>query len=145
MGGIQPKGMWFSYYPNGYVMGCFKGLIMYIYKCEIIKVIDGDTLDIIIDLGFNINIKERVRLSGIDTPEVFGHNASSDGREAKEFVELWVDVGQRTKGHFELHSKKYDAREKYGRVLGEIKFVNSNETIIDLAESLIAVGYIKEI
>ena len=42
---------------------------MFEYSCTIVKVIDGDTVDVTIDCGFNIHIKERVRLSGIDAPE----------------------------------------------------------------------------
>lgn len=117
---------------------------MYVYKCEIVKVIDGDTLDVLIDLGFNIKMKERVRLSGVDTPEVFGQNAVPSGKEATEFTSLWVDIGQHTKGHFELHSKKYDAREKYGRVLGEIKFIRESGEISDLAKELLDKGYVKK-
>ena len=44
-------------------------LLVYEYKAKLDRVIDGDTVDCFIDLGFNINIKERVRLKGIDTPE----------------------------------------------------------------------------
>jgi len=116
-------------------------LLMYIYRCEILKVVDGDTLDVLIDLGFNIKMKERVRLFGVNTPEVFGKNANEAGKEASKFTDLWVDVGQHTNGHFELHSKKYDAREKYGRVLGLIKFVSDAGTIRDLAEDLISCGH----
>ena len=117
---------------------------MYIYKCEIVKVIDGDTLDVLIDLGFNIKMKERVRLLGVDTPEVFGQNAVPSGKEATEFTSLWVDIGQHTKGHFELHSKKYDAREKYGRVLGEIKFVGESGMVSDLTKDLLDKGHVKK-
>lgn len=45
---------------------------MYEYKAKILNVVDGDTFDMDIDLGFNIHIHERVRLLGIDTPEKFG-------------------------------------------------------------------------
>lgn len=116
---------------------------MYVYKCEIVKVIDGDTLDVLIDLGFNISVKERVRLLGVDTPEVFGQNAVNAGKDASEFTKLWVDIGQHTKGHFELHSKKYNAREKYGRCLGTIKFVSESGQIKDLVQDLLDAGHIK--
>ena len=59
---------------------------MYVYKCEIVKVIDGDTLDVLIDLGFNIKMKERVRLLGVDTPEVFGQNAVPSGKEPQSLL-----------------------------------------------------------
>ena len=42
---------------------------MYEYRCKIVRIIDGDTVDLIIDLGFNIKIKIRGRLEGVDTPE----------------------------------------------------------------------------
>ena len=42
---------------------------MYEYKAKLLRVIDGDTVDCVIDLGFNVRLKERVRLKGIDTPE----------------------------------------------------------------------------
>ena len=53
---------------------------MYEYKIkELLKVVDGDTIDVLIDLGFNITIKQRVRLDGIDAPE----SMSSDQTEKK--------------------------------------------------------------
>ena len=42
---------------------------MYEYKAKLLRVIDGDTIDCVIDLGFNVRLKERIRLKGIDTPE----------------------------------------------------------------------------
>jgi micrococcal nuclease len=42
---------------------------MYEYKCKVKRVVDGDTMDVILDLGFNIHFSSRVRLAGIDTPE----------------------------------------------------------------------------
>ena len=42
---------------------------MYEYKAKLVRVIDGDTIDCIIDLGFDVRLKERIRLKGIDTPE----------------------------------------------------------------------------
>lgn len=116
---------------------------MYIYRCEILKVIDGDTLDVMIDLGFNIKMRERVRLLGVDTPEVFGQKAVPEGSTASAFTKLWVDVCQGTKGHFELHSRKYDSREKYGRVLGTIKFIKADGSTEDLVEQLIKNNHIK--
>ena len=62
---------------------------MYEYKIkEVIKVVDGDTIDILIDLGFDLTKKERVRLAGIDTPECRTKNLEEKelGLEAKEFL-----------------------------------------------------------
>lgn len=100
---------------------------MYSYPCKILKVIDGDTIDVELDLGFDIKLKERVRLINVDTPEVFGPNASEEGNIAKEFVEEWFATRQ---GVFSYHSLKYHARDKYGRSLGIISWDNGlNETL----------------
>ena len=63
----------------------------YRYRAELDRVVDGDTLDVLIDLGFYIKIKERIRLEGMDTPEIYGVPQDSEeyrrGMEAKEYVE----------------------------------------------------------
>ena len=63
----------------------------YRYRAELDRVVDGDTLDVLIDLGFYIKIKERIRLEGVDTPEIYGVLQDSEeyrrGMEAKEYVE----------------------------------------------------------
>jgi micrococcal nuclease len=63
----------------------------YRYRAELDRVVDGDTLDVVIDLGFYIRIKERIRLEGLDTPEIYGVPQDSEGYrrglEAKEYVE----------------------------------------------------------
>jgi micrococcal nuclease len=89
---------------------------MYTYDCEILRVIDGDTLYVKMDLGFHTYIHEYIRLIDVDTAEIFGPNASPDGKVAKEFVVNWV------KDHetFTWSSIKYNQREKYGRSLGTL-------------------------
>jgi micrococcal nuclease len=90
---------------------------MYEYPCKIIKVIDGDTVDVDIDLGFGIWLKkQRIRLYGIDTPE----SRTSDDEEkvygliAKGFVQNHLPLGS-------LHTlrTRKDGKGKYGRILGE--------------------------
>ena len=58
------------------------------YKAKVRRVVDGDTLDLDIDLGFRITLRERVRLMGIDTPETRSRDLveKADGLKAKEFV-----------------------------------------------------------
>jgi micrococcal nuclease len=91
---------------------------MYEYRCKLRKVVDGDTIDVDIDLGFGVWLKdERVRLSGIDTPE----SRTSDkvekkyGLAAKHYVERFTDDEWLI-----LKTKEYDAKGKFGRILGEI-------------------------
>ncbi|MCG2825428.1 MAG: thermonuclease family protein [Thermoplasmatales archaeon] len=64
---------------------------MFEYNAKLDRVVDGDTIDVIVDLGFYTRIKERLRLAGIDTPEIYGIKRKSKeyqkGVEAKNFVE----------------------------------------------------------
>lgn len=67
---------------------------MYSYRCKVVKVIDGDTVDIDLDLGFGIWLKdERVRLYGIDTPESRTRDKEEKvyGLAAKEFLKGMCD------------------------------------------------------
>ncbi len=65
------------------------------FQAKVIRVVDGDTLDLDIDLGFHITLSERVRLMGIDTPETRTRNLveKADGLKAKEFVIGFVADG----------------------------------------------------
>lgn len=64
---------------------------MWTYKAEVKRVVDGDTYDMIVDLGFYVYHKIRVRLRGVDTPEVFGKNASPEGTWASDFVKELIE------------------------------------------------------
>lgn len=86
---------------------------MYEYKVKkLIKIVDGDTLDLEIDLGFNITIQERIRLSGIDAPEI----RSSDvvEREKANASRLWLEKKLKDRKMRILTEKD----DKYGRMLG---------------------------
>ena len=104
---------------------------MYEYKCKMVKVVDGDTVDVDIDLGFGVWMRDqRIRLYGIDTPE----SRTSDDQEkvyglaAKDFVVKWTNAG-------ELSLKTFkDDRGKFGRILGEIWYGekhNVNQLLVD--------------
>ena len=85
---------------------------MFEYRAKLVKVVDGDTIDLDIDLGFNIHIRERVRLYGVNTPEVRGSEKKS-GMAAKAFVKWWLQVD---KGPIMVRTVK-DKRGKFGRML----------------------------
>ena len=91
---------------------------MYEYKCKVTRVVDGDTVDIDIDLGFGVWLhKERVRIYGIDTPESRTRDKVEKrfGLLAKEFVKQFVKGSS-----IILRTQKYDAKGKFGRILGDI-------------------------
>jgi len=90
---------------------------MYEYKCKIIKVIDGDTADVDIDLGFGVWMKkQRIRFAGIDTPESRTRDLVEKkfGLAAKAYVQSYLPVGSDQT----LVTQK-DATGKYGRILGK--------------------------
>jgi len=97
---------------------------MYEYKCKVTRVVDGDTVDIDIDLGFGVWLhKERVRIYGIDTPESRTRDLEEKkfGLMAKEFVKKFVKGDKRNiKSNIILRTQKYDAKGKFGRILGDI-------------------------
>lgn len=106
---------------------------MYEYEVrEIVKVVDGDTVDFLIDLGFGIYTKQRVRLNRIDAPETLTKDETEKkfGNEAKEYVSVWL-INQS-----KLKIKTYKD-DKYGRILADV-FGNSG---ICLNELLINEGY----
>ena len=96
---------------------------MFEYSCTIVKVVDGDTVDVDIDLGFGVWLKkQRIRLYGIDTPESRTRDLEEKkyGLVAKAFVERHLPVGEtRT-----LTTIK-DKTGKYGRILGKFKAFDS--------------------
>ena len=105
---------------------------IYQYKAYVLKVVDGDTIDLEIDLGFNIRVRERVRLLGIDTPETYGVRHDSDqyraGIIAKQFVESkLIPIG--TNDYVIIETEK-DKKGKYGRYLARIWYCD------DLAQHL---------
>ena len=90
----------------------------YLYKATVVRVVDGDTVDLEIDLGMNVFVKERVRLARINTPETYGVKKDSEeykaGMKAKERLEELI-LGK----EIALETVK-DKKGKYGRYLGEI-------------------------
>jgi len=91
---------------------------MYEYRVKIVKIVDGDTVDVDIDLGFGVWLKkERIRMFGIDTPESRTRDLDEKkyGLMAKEYITRLLD----DEGGIVLKTHK-DAEGKYGRILGEL-------------------------
>ena len=110
---------------------------MYEYNVKkVTKVVDGDTIDVDIDLGFKISYTQRVRLAGIDTPESRTKDLREKalGLEVKNKVKNAIDSAKTIVIKTELP----DSTEKYGRILGWVYLDNSLKS---LNEQLIDEGY----
>ena len=111
---------------------------MYEYSCEVQRVVDGDTIDVVLDLGFDILHKCRVRLYGIDTPESRTRDLDEKarGKMASAFLSDAINSGNKVV----IQTKLKDSKGKYGRVLGEVIVdgENINQSMID---ANLAVGY----
>ncbi len=112
----------------------------YIYRGKLERVVDGDTIDALIDVGFDIWVKKRIRYKGIDTWESRTRDLKekAKGLEAKaRNKELLIEVSAKS-GYFRL--KSYGVG-KYGRVLGEIFIQDANDNTININNQLIDEGH----
>ena len=109
---------------------------MYEYNVVIQRWVDGDTVDVDIDLGFGVWLNDqRVRLAGINAPESRTRDLEEKklGLAAKDFCKNFINEGSYAK----LVCKRYDAKGKFGRILGEIWSITNyadkslNEYLLD--------------
>ena len=110
---------------------------MYKYNCKIVRVIDGDSVIVDIDLGFNHFIhNESIRLYGCDTPECRTRDATEKaaGLLAKKFVEEALHVG----GTYKLQTEE---KGKFGRYLGTIYLTDETSINDVLIKERLAVSY----
>jgi len=101
---------------------------MYEYFVEEVKnVVDGDTIDVVIDLGFDILFASRVRLAGIDTPESRTTNKAEKalGIEAKEYLKKHLKDAKSVV----IRTEKMNSSEKYGRILGWVYVNGDSESL----------------
>lgn len=109
----------------------------YIYRVrQIHKVVDGDTIDVDIDLGFDVSLAKRVRLAGVDTPE----SRTKDEYEKKLGLESkeWLKNRLQFAKNIIIKTELPDSTEKYGRILGWL-YINDETT--SLNEQMIQQGY----
>ena len=112
----------------------------YIYRIKsVLKVVDGDTIDASIDLGFDISLEKRIRFAGIDTPESRTTNLKEKalGLESKEWIKKALEGAK----YIIIKTEKPDSTEKYGRIIGHL-FINGQET--SLNNQMIDEGYALE-
>jgi len=102
--------------------------MMYEYFVEEVKnVVDGDTIDVVIDLGFDILFASRVRLAGIDTPESRTTDKAEKalGLEAKEYLKKQLKDAKSVV----IRTEKMNSSEKYGRILGWVYVNGESESV----------------
>jgi micrococcal nuclease len=110
---------------------------MYEYFVKnVTNVVDGDTIDVVIDLGFDIMFASRVRLAGIDTPESRTTDKAEKilGLESKEYLKKQLKDAKSVV----IKTEKMNSSEKYGRILGWI-YVNGDT--VSLNDKMINDGY----
>ena len=109
----------------------------YIYRIKSVgKVVDGDTIDADIDLGFDISLTKRIRLAGIDTPEsrTAGAYEKKLGLQAKDWLKHRLEFAK----DIIIKTELPDSTEKYGRIIGHL-YINGQEVSVN--NQMIAEGY----
>lgn len=113
---------------------------MYEYRAKVVKVYDGDTITVDIDLGFGVWLKKQsIRLLGIDTPEIRG-DERPDGLIVRDILREWILYKEI------IVITKKDSKGKYGRWLGEIYPIDylkkeSDDSIISYNQKLLNEGF----
>ncbi|MGW2223744.1 thermonuclease family protein, partial [Nonomuraea sp. NPDC001684] len=103
---------------------------LYVYAATVAKVVDGDTLDLAVDLGFGISTKIRARLAGVYAPEL----GTPEGEDAAAFTRAWVAEH----GPGFLARTFRDRKERYGRYLATLTPAGGGQA---LGEALVAAGH----
>ena len=112
----------------------------YNYKAKLVRVVDGDTVDALIDVGFDIWFKKRIRFKGVDTWESRTRNLEEKalGLKAKARTKELLEKVSSKSGYFRL--KSYGLG-KYGRVLGELFIMDADGKQWNINKTLIAEGH----
>mgnify|MGYP000255973455 FL=1 len=107
---------------------------------EIVKVLDGDTIDVIIDLGFDLYKKERVRIAGVDTPEKRTRDLEEKalGQDATDWLKEQLDGAISGEDDLVIRTELVGGMGKYGRLLGWLYIGDETESI---NERMIQQGY----
>ena len=111
---------------------------MYEYKCKVKRVVDGDTMDVILDLGFDVLHSVRVRLSAIDTPE--SRTRDLDEKARGKLSKAYLKESIKGK-KIVLRTKIKDSRGKFGRVIAEVWVEFEEGSLRNVNELMIKEAY----
>ena len=113
---------------------------LYVRRAKIVRLVDGDTVDVDIDLGMAITTRQRLRLFGINTPEVRGPEKASGHAATQHLADLLV--GFRHEGEWDIVVQTYkDKKGKYGRYLADLIGVDEDGNPVNLNERMVADGH----
>lgn len=105
---------------------------LYVYQATVLDIVDGDTIDVRIDLGCFVGLVRRIRLNRINAPELHAANPAP-GAKSREYVVTVLPVGTNV-----VLRTKLDHSEKYGRLLAEVYYlqdvgwINLNDAMVSL-------------
>jgi len=116
---------------------------MYDYRAQVKNIVDGDTLDVCVDLGFHMRRDIRLRLKGIDTAETYGVDKDTNeyqrGKEHTQFVKEWCDVDTDMEWPFIVYTEK---KGSFGRYLATVvRKTDDNELSKALQDNFDDVSY----
>lgn len=105
---------------------------MYEYRARVENVVDGDTIDVVVDVGFHIQRQIRLRLARVDTHETYGVAKDGDeyrkGKRESEFVGSWLESDADDEWPIVVRTEK---KGKYGRYLAEVERRRGGEILND--------------
>ncbi|HPW65138.1 MAG TPA: thermonuclease family protein, partial [Candidatus Omnitrophota bacterium] len=108
----------------------------YTYRAWIVRVLDGDTVKAVIDLGFGVRSTQVLRLRGIDAPEL----VSADGKKAKEFLEKKLGLAEGEGLSDRMVLVRTEKSDKYDRYLADLFYTDKNGREIYLNQEILAAG-----
>ena len=113
---------------------------LYVRRAKIVRLVDGDTVDVDIDLGMAITTRQRLRLFGINTPEVRGPEKASGHAATQHLADLLVEF--RHEGEWDIVVQTYkDKKGKYGRYLADLIGVEEDGNPVNLNERMVTDGH----
>lgn len=113
-----------------------KGVAMYEYRCYVVKVVDGSTVDAHIDLGFNVLVRQRIKLFGIDTADIKSLDSAERDRAAAARNRLVDLLGKEF-----ICKTILNKRGKAGRTLGHVFVLDNDDHLTNVNKQLVDEGF----
>lgn len=114
----------------------FPGEPSYVYRATVVNVVDGDTIDVDLDVGCHVKLRKRLRFLQVDTWEMRGEERDK-GKLAKQYVEQQI---QQANNQVFVQTVM-DSEGKYGRLLAWVWIKQKDDSIINLNEQLVIEGH----